>query len=70
MLINLFAIPCLSPVCPVGIEVVTADMDDLMSVKVAVTGAYGVFAVTNYWEHFSGDKEVQQVHYSSVNDNA
>ena len=46
---------------PVGIEVVTADLDDPKSLKVAVTGAYGVFAVTNYWEHLSGEKELQQV---------
>ena len=40
---------------------VTADMDDVRSVRAAVAGAYGVFGVTNFWEHFSGDKELQQV---------
>ncbi len=51
--------------CLVGIEVVTADLDDLASLKVAVTEAYGVFAVTNFRENLNGEKELQQV-YASV----
>ncbi len=43
-----------------GAEVVSADIDDTESLKKAFAGAYGVFAVTNFWEHFSGDKEIQQ----------
>jgi uncharacterized protein YbjT (DUF2867 family) len=43
-----------------GAEVVSADLDDVESLKKAFAGAYGVFAVTNFWEHFSGDKEIQQ----------
>jgi uncharacterized protein YbjT (DUF2867 family) len=43
-----------------GAEVVKADLDDVESLKKAFAGAYGVYAVTNFWEHFSGEKEVAQ----------
>jgi len=43
-----------------GAEVVQADIDDVESLKKAFAGAYGVYAVTNFWEHFSGDKEKDQ----------
>ncbi len=43
-----------------GAEVVQADLDDVESLKKAFAGAYGVYAVTNFWEHFSGDKEKVQ----------
>ena len=43
-----------------GAEVVAADLDDVESLKKAFAGAYGVFAVTNFWEHFSGEKEIAQ----------
>jgi uncharacterized protein YbjT (DUF2867 family) len=43
-----------------GAEVVKADLDDVESLKKAFAGAHGVFGVTNFWEHFSGDKEKQQ----------
>jgi uncharacterized protein YbjT (DUF2867 family) len=43
-----------------GAEVVAADIDDYESMKKAFTGAYGVFAVTNFWEHFSAEKETAQ----------
>jgi uncharacterized protein YbjT (DUF2867 family) len=43
-----------------GVEVVTADIDDYESLKKAFTGAHGVFAVTNFWEHFSPEKETAQ----------
>jgi uncharacterized protein YbjT (DUF2867 family) len=43
-----------------GAEVVQADLDDVKSLTTAFTGAYGAFAVTNFWEHFSGDKETAQ----------
>ena len=43
-----------------GAEVVAADLDDVESLKKAFAGAYGVYAVTNFWEHFSGDKEIAQ----------
>jgi uncharacterized protein YbjT (DUF2867 family) len=43
-----------------GAEVVKADLDDVESLKKAFAGAHGVYGVTNFWEHFSGDKEKQQ----------
>lgn len=43
-----------------GAEVVKADLDDAESVKNAFAGAYGVFCVTNFWEHFSPEKEKEQ----------
>jgi uncharacterized protein YbjT (DUF2867 family) len=43
-----------------GAEVVKADLDDLSSLKKAFAGAYGAFCVTNFWEHFSAEKEKAQ----------
>ena len=43
-----------------GVEVVQADIDDVESLKQAFAGAHGVYGVTNFWEHFSGEKEIQQ----------
>ena len=43
-----------------GAEVVGADLDDPASVQRAMAGAHGVYAVTNFWEHFSPDKELKQ----------
>jgi uncharacterized protein YbjT (DUF2867 family) len=44
-----------------GAEVVSADLDNLESLKNAFKNAYGVYAVTNFWEHFSPEKEIAQV---------
>ncbi len=43
-----------------GAEVVSADLDDADSLKRAFSGAYGVFCLTNFWEHFSPEKEYAQ----------
>jgi len=43
-----------------GAEVVEANLDDVESLKKAFAGAHGVYAVTNFWEHFSGEKEKTQ----------
>lgn len=43
-----------------GVEIVAADMDSTESLSKAFQGAYGVFAVTNFWEHFSPEKEIEQ----------
>jgi uncharacterized protein YbjT (DUF2867 family) len=43
-----------------GAEVVAADMDDAASVQRAMSGAYGAYCVTNFWEHFSPEKERAQ----------
>lgn len=41
-----------------GAEVVKGDLDNLESLHAALKGCYGVFGVTNFWEHF--EKEFQQ----------
>ena len=43
-----------------GAEVVAADVDDAASLKRAFKGAYGVFCVTFFWDHFSPEKEMSQ----------
>jgi len=43
-----------------GVELVTADLDDRASLERAFAGAYGAFCITNFWEHFSAEKEVAQ----------
>jgi uncharacterized protein YbjT (DUF2867 family) len=43
-----------------GAEVVQADTDDAESLGRALEGAYGAFFVTNFWEHLSPEREVQQ----------
>ncbi len=40
-----------------GVDVVEADIDNLESLKNAFKGAYGAYCVTNYWEHYSPEKE-------------
>jgi uncharacterized protein YbjT (DUF2867 family) len=45
-----------------GAEVVQADLDDVPSLERAFAGAYGAFCVTNFWEHFSAEKEIEQAH--------
>jgi uncharacterized protein YbjT (DUF2867 family) len=43
-----------------GAEVVAGDADDPASLERAFKGAHGAFLVTNFWEHFSADRELQQ----------
>ena len=43
-----------------GAEVVAADFDDAESLDRAFAGAFGAFLVTNFWEHFSPEKEIAQ----------
>jgi uncharacterized protein YbjT (DUF2867 family) len=43
-----------------GAEVVKAELDDFDSLKKSFSGAYGVYGVTNFWEHFSPEKEKAQ----------
>ena len=43
-----------------GAEVVKADLDDVKSLEQAFAGAYGAYCVTNFWEHFSAEKEKAQ----------
>ncbi len=41
-----------------GAQVVQGDLDNAQQLQVALRGCYGVFGVTNFWEHFG--KEYQQ----------
>jgi uncharacterized protein YbjT (DUF2867 family) len=43
-----------------GAQIAVADMDDAASVQRALEGAFGAFCVTNFWEHFSPEKELAQ----------
>ncbi len=43
-----------------GAEVVKVDIDNYESLKSAFQGAYGVYAVTFFWDHFSPDKEMEE----------
>jgi uncharacterized protein YbjT (DUF2867 family) len=43
-----------------GADIVEADADDVESLTRAFTGVYGVYCVTNFWEHFSPEKELAQ----------
>ena len=43
-----------------GAEIVQANLDDVESLTKAFGGAHGVYAVTNFWEHFSAEKEKTQ----------
>jgi uncharacterized protein YbjT (DUF2867 family) len=49
-----------------GAEVVQADLDDEASLERVLAGAYGAFCVTNFWEHFSGEKELEQARNQAV----
>lgn len=44
-----------------GAEVVAVDIDNYESIRSAFTNAYGVYAVTFFWEHFSAEKEIAQI---------
>jgi uncharacterized protein YbjT (DUF2867 family) len=43
-----------------GAEVVQGDADDPPTLDRAFTGAHGVFCLTNFWEHFSPERESVQ----------
>jgi len=46
-----------------GADVVQADLDDARSLKKAFDGAWGAYCVTNYWEHYSPEKEITQAQH-------
>jgi uncharacterized protein YbjT (DUF2867 family) len=50
--------PAAQALAEAGAEIVTGDLDDPQSISKALEGVYGVFGVTNFWEHFG--KEQQQ----------
>jgi uncharacterized protein YbjT (DUF2867 family) len=41
-------------------ELVAADLDSPKSLKKVFAGTYGVFCLTNFWEHLSPEKELAQ----------
>ena len=43
-----------------GCEVVQASLDDGDAIRNAIKGSYGVFLVTNYWQDFDKQKEIDQ----------
>jgi uncharacterized protein YbjT (DUF2867 family) len=43
-----------------GVEVVAVDIDNYESLQSAFKNAYGVYAVTFFWHHFSAEKEIAQ----------
>lgn len=43
-----------------GADVVAADFDDPTSLERAFEGAFGAYCVTNFWEHFSPERETRQ----------
>jgi uncharacterized protein YbjT (DUF2867 family) len=43
-----------------GAQVVAGDADDPPSLERAFAGAHGAFCVTNFWEHFSAEREAAQ----------
>ena len=56
------AAPAALDLCSAGAEVVVADLDDPASVERAMQGADAAFCVTNFWEHFSPQRELAQAH--------
>ncbi|KAF3937917.1 hypothetical protein ABW19_dt0209828 [Dactylella cylindrospora] len=43
-----------------GVEMVSGDLESYESVSSVISGSYAVFAVTNYWEQPSKEREVNQ----------
>src|SRR5688572_556453 len=43
-----------------GAEIFVADLDQPSTVCEAMRGAHGAFCVTNFWEHFSPERELAQ----------
>ena len=44
-----------------GAEVSEANIDDLEGVKKALKGTYGAYFVTFFWDHFSAEKEQDEI---------
>ena len=52
--------PAAQALTELGAEVFAADLDDAACVERAMLGAHGAFCVTNFWEHFSPERELAQ----------
>jgi uncharacterized protein YbjT (DUF2867 family) len=44
---------------------VAADIDDPGTLRKAFAGAYGAFCLTNFWEHFSPERELTQAEHQA-----
>lgn len=49
-----------------GAEVVEADLNDVDSVRAAFQGCWGAYCVTNYWEYFSPEREMEQARHMAT----
>ena len=49
--------PAAKALAVLGAEVVAGNSDDPAGLEKAFAGAYAAFCVTNFWEHFSADRE-------------
>lgn len=54
-----------------GAEIVEGNFDEIESLKAAMKDCYGVFGVTNFWEHFhdeyqQGKNLIDAVHQSQI----
>ena len=52
--------PAARELAALGAEVVAGDLDDAASLERAFAGAQNLYAVTNFWEHFSPEREHAQ----------
>jgi uncharacterized protein YbjT (DUF2867 family) len=52
--------PAAKRLAAAGAGIVQADMDDERSLDAAMKGAAAAFCVTNFWEHFSPERELEQ----------
>jgi uncharacterized protein YbjT (DUF2867 family) len=52
--------PAAEALARAGAEIVHGDLDAPATLAAAFAGAHGVFAVTNFWEHFSPEREHRQ----------
>jgi uncharacterized protein YbjT (DUF2867 family) len=43
-----------------GADIISADIDDRLSLNRALEGAYGAYFVTFYWAHFSPEKSLMK----------
>jgi uncharacterized protein YbjT (DUF2867 family) len=49
--------PAAQSLAAAGAEIVEGNLDDKASIRAALNGVYGVYGVTNFWEHFDNEAE-------------
>lgn len=52
--------PAARELAALGAEITFGDLDESASLEHAFANAYGVFAMTSFWEHFSPERELTQ----------